>query len=264
MAFGGVCMYDKIKKEIMIEKHFGCSIENISSNVIISPIWPLSHFVERADGIIKEFKGWYKGVTLSYKGKPVTVINCGIGAPMTGDCVIALGYTQCENIFFSGSAGAINEKLNIGDFLICDEAVIGEGFSRYHSGNIYDDCFGNVVTGSDKLAQIIIQKAVIAAHSLEVSAHKGRIFSIDSILGENRKTFDFMISKECDAVEMEVSAVFTASKSIGRNAAALIVISDLPLKEKSLFEGIEKNDEMKFKNSSYYLPEILLDAAISI
>jgi len=257
-------MYEKIKKEIMLEKHFGCSLEDISRNVIISPIWQLSHFMERAESVIKEFKGWYKGVTLSYKGKPVTVINSGIGAPMTGDCVIALGYSQCENIFFSGSAGAIDEKLNIGDILVCNEAVIGEGFSRYHSGNIYTDCFGNVVSGSEELAQIMIQKAVIAAHSLGVSVHKGRVFSIDSILGENKKSFDYMISKECDAVEMEVSAVFTASKSIGRNAAALIVISDLPLREKSLFEGIEENDELKFKNSSYHLPEILLDSAISI
>jgi len=257
-------MYEKIKKEVMIEKHFGCSIEDISRNVIISPIWPLSYFMERAESIIKEFKGWYKGVSLLYKGKPITVINSGIGAPMTGDCVIALGYSQCENIFFSGSAGAIDAKLNIGDILVCNEAVIGEGFSRYHSGNIYRDCFGNIVSGSEELAKVLIQKAVIEAHSLEVSVYKGRVFSIDSILGENKKSFDYMISKECDAVEMEVSAVFTASKSIGRNAAALLVISDLPLRERSLFEGIEETDEIKFKNSSYHLPEILLDAAISI
>ena len=61
------------------------------------------------------------------QGEPITVISSGIGAPLTGDCVIALGYSQCENIF-SGSAGAIDEKLNIGDILICNEAVIGEGF----------------------------------------------------------------------------------------------------------------------------------------
>jgi len=166
--------------------------------------------------------------------------------------------------FFSGSAGAIDEKLNIGDILICNEAVIGEGFSRYHSGNIYRDCFGNVVSGSEKLAQAMIQKAVIAAHPLEVSVHKGRVFSIDSILGENKRSFDFMISKDCDAVEMEVSAVFTASKSIGRNTAALLVISDLPLRERSLFEGIQEFDEIKYKTSSYKLAEILLDAAISV
>ena len=257
-------MYENIKKEVMVEKHFGCSIDDISRNVIISPIWPLSRFMERAESIIKEFKGWYKGVTMLYKGNPVTVISSGIGAPMTGDCVIALGYSECENILFSGSAGAINNKLNFGDILVCNEAVIGEGFSRYHSKDIYKDCFGNVVSGSSDLANVIFQKAVISAHSLGVSVHRGRVFSIDSILGENKKSFDFMIKKGCDAVEMEVSAVFTASKAIGRNAAALITISDLPLKQRSLFEGIEEDDDKYFKNTALMLPEILLETATSI
>lgn len=257
-------MYENIKKEVMIEKHFGCSIGDISKSVIISPVWPLSGFTERAESIVREFKGWYKGVTMLYKGNPVTVISSGIGAPMTGDCVIALGYSECENIFFSGSAGAISKKLNFGDILVCSDAVIGEGFSRYHSNDIYTDCFGNIVSGSTDLANVIFQKAMITAHSLGVSVHRGRIFSIDSILGENKRSFDFMISKDCDAVEMEVSAVFTASKSIGRNTAALLVISDLPLRERSLFEGIQEFDEIKYKTSSYKLAEILLDAAISV
>ena len=109
----------------------------------------------------------------------------------------------------------------------------------------------------------MIQKAVIAAHPLEVSVHKGEFF-YRFYIGENKRSFDFMISKDCDAVEMEVSAVFTASKSIGRNTAALLVISDLPLRERSLFEGIQEFDEIKYKTSSYKLAEILLDAAISV
>ncbi|SHJ02360.1 phosphorylase family protein [Lutispora thermophila] len=257
-------MYESIKKEVMIEKHFGCSINDIAKSVIISPIWPLSGFMERAERIIKEFKGWYKGVTMLYKGKSVTAISSGIGAPMTGDCVMALGYSECQNILFSGSAGAINDKLNFGDILVCNDAVIGEGFSRYHSDDICRDCFGNVVSGSSDLANVIFQKAVIAAHSLGVSAHRGRVFSIDSILGENKRSFDFMIKRGCDAVEMEVSAVFTASQAIGRNAAALITISDLPLRQRSLFEGIGEDDHKQYKDTALMLPEILLETATSI
>ncbi|MCQ1528397.1 phosphorylase family protein [Lutispora saccharofermentans] len=254
-------MYEDVKNEIMIEKHFGCSIGDISRNVIISPVWPLSGFMGKADTIIKEFKGWYKGVTLSYHGKPVTVIQSGIGAPMTGDCVIALGYSGCENIFFSGSAGAINNKLNFGDILICSSAVIGEGFSRYHSQDIEKDRFGQIISGSEGLAQVLFQQSVPIAHSLGVAVHQGKIFTTDSILGENKKSFGYMIQKGCDAVEMEVSSVFTAAKAIKRNAAALITISDLPLKRRSLFEGTEEEDEKCYKNTAYALPEILLEAA---
>ena len=254
-------MYESIEKEIMIEKHFGCFINDISKNVIISPVWPLSGFMERAESIIKEFKGWYKGVTLIYKEKPITVISSGIGAPMTGDCVIALGYSGCENIFFSGSAGAINNKLNFGDILICSNAVIGEGFSRYHMEDLQKDCFGQTALGCEELAKELFQQSVPIAHSLGVAVHRGKIFSTDSILGENKKSFNFMIEKGCDGVEMEVSAVFTAAEAIGRNAAALITISDLPLKHRSLFHGTEEMDEKCYENTAKMLPEILLEAA---
>lgn len=257
-------MYDNVKKEIMIEKHFGCSIDDISKNVIISPVWPLTSFIERASSVLKQFKGWYRGVTLVYKEEAITVISSGIGSPMTGDCVIALGYSDCENILFSGSAGAINNKLNFGDILVCSDAVIGEGFSRYHSNDLARECFGDLVSGSEKLAQIIFQQSVPIAHDLGAAVHRGIIFTTDSILGENKKSFSFMIQKGCDAVEMEVSSVFTAAKSIGRNAAALITISDLPLKQRSLFQGTQAEDEICYKNTVTMLPQILLEAAASI
>lgn len=257
-------MYDSVKKEIMIEKHFGCSIDDISRNVIISPVWSLSSFMERAESIIKEFRGWYRGATLMYKDKPITIISSGIGSPMTGDCVIALGYSECENIFFSGSAGAINSKLNFGDILICSDAIIGEGFSRYHFNDLARDCFGDLVSGSEELAQALFHQSVPIAHDLGAAVHRGTIFTTDSILGENKKSFSFMIEKGCDAVEMEVSSVFTAAKAIERNAAALITISDLPLKQRSLFEGTKAEDEICYKNTAAMLPQILLEAASGI
>lgn len=255
-------MYENIKEEIMVKTLFGCEISDIAKNVIISPVWSLESFIEKAQTVKKEFKGWYKGVTITYKGKYITIINSGIGAPLTGDCVIALGYTPCENIFFSGSAGGINNKYNFGDILISSSAIIGKGFSRFHRDGIKKDCFGEEVNGCDELAEILFNKASIYAKELGVSVYKGRIFSTDSILGENKESFGFMLEKSCDAVEMELSAVFAASKAIGRNAVGLITISDLPLKYKSLFEGTGDNDELNYKNSAKMLPKILLQAAL--
>lgn len=255
-------MYENIKEEIMVKTHFGCEISDIARNVIISPVWSLESFIEKAETVKKEFKGWYKGVTITYKGKDITIINSGIGAPLTGDCVIALGYTPCENIFFSGSAGGINDEYDFGDIMISSSAIIGEGFSRFHRDSIRKDCFGEEVNGCDELAEILFNKASIHAEELGVSVYKGRIFSTDSILGENKESFDFMLEKGCDAVEMELSAVFTASKAIGRNAVGLITISDLPLKYKSLFEGTGDNDELNYKNSKKMLPYILLQTAL--
>jgi purine-nucleoside phosphorylase len=95
----------------------------------------------------------------------------------------------------------------------------------------------------------------------KINCHEGRIFSIDSILGERKDTFDYMKEKGCDAVEMEVSAVFTACRQGGKKAAAMIIISDLPLKYMNLFEGLTEIDIKRYNAIKLDLPGILLEAA---
>jgi purine-nucleoside phosphorylase len=71
-----------------------------------------------------------------------------------------------------------------------------------------------------------------------------------------------MQEKGCDAVEMEVSAVFTACRQAGVKATAMIVISDLPLKYRNLFEGITEIDAKRYNDIKCDLTGILLEAAI--
>ncbi len=254
-------MYDKVTKATMVKIHFGCSIEDIADTVILTPIWRLEGFKAAADNIITEFEGWYKGITLVSKGIKITVISSGIGAPMTGDCALALGYTDCRNVIFSGSAGAINQTYNIGDMLAVGEAVIGEGFSRYHGEDLRKDCFGELVLGDMETAELLLGTLEDRKSSYGINSSKGRIFSIDSILGERKETFDFMMEKGCDAVEMEVSAVFTACSAMGKKAAAMILISDLPLRDRNLFEGITETELKRYNEIRADLPVILLEAA---
>ncbi len=254
-------MYDEITKETMVRVHFGCNVEDIADTVILTPVWGLGSFINCADKVLTEFAGWYRGVTLLYKNERVTVISSGIGAPIAGDCALALGYTGCSRIIFSGSAGATNCCYDIGDIVIVGEAVIGEGFSRYHSGDIKRDIFGELVSGDKEVAGRI--KKIVEGNigGYGINCHEGRVFSIDSILGERKDTFDYMIEKGCDAVEMEVSAVFTACAGVGKKAAALLLISDLPLKYRNLFEGISDSDIKHYNEIKNDLPRILLKAA---
>lgn len=257
-------MYENIKDDVIVRTLFGCDPSDISRNVIISPIWSLNSFIEKADKVKKTFKGWYRGVAIIYKGMDITIINSCIGAPLTGDCVIALGYTSCENILFSGSAGGINDNYGFGDLLICSSAIIGEGFSRYHKGNLQKDCFGEEVSGGIELAEILFRRTKEKAGKIGLNTYQGRIYTTDSILGENKESFGFMKDKGCDAVEMELSAVFTASKKIDRKATGLITISDLPLKAKSLFDGVREEDVVNYKKSVDIIPDILLETALEI
>src|SRR5438874_7143320 len=47
----------------------------------------------------------------------VTVIRSGLGAPQTGDIVLALGCTRCETLVFSGSVGGLDAAMGIGDLV---------------------------------------------------------------------------------------------------------------------------------------------------
>lgn len=255
-------MYDNISKDVMVANYFGCKPEDMADSVILSPIWNLESFKQSGDKILKEFAGWYRGVTLSIQGKPVTVISSGIGAPMSGDCGLALQYTDCENVLFSGSAGAVNPNYNIGDMLVVSDAVIGEGFSRYHRASISEDCFGKPVQGSAELASKLLKTVREYQGKLNYQLYQGRIFSIDSILGESKETFDFILEKGCDAVEMEVSAVLTACSKAGKKGAALIIISDLPLKYRNLYEGIRSEDKQRYNAAKAMMPRMLLEAAV--
>lgn len=257
-------MYEKVTKETMVMKYFGCEARDIADTVILTPIWNLDGFRSKAAGLVKEFEGWYKGITLEYNNKRVTIISSGIGSPLSGDCALALGYTDCSHVLFSGSAGAINGDYSIGDLLAVSEAVIGEGFSRYHCGGIRQDCFGRLVHGDRQTAKKLLDTIKINESRYGIKCWEGRIFTIDSILGERKDTFEFMKEKGCDAVEMEVSSIFTACSRIGKKAAAMILISDLPLAYRNLFEGITEADIARYNEIKHNLPEILLEAAASL
>jgi hypothetical protein len=62
-------MYDKITKETMVRTYFGCEMEDMAKTIVLTPIWSLEGFKAAAEEIIKEFCGWYKGITLVYMVK---------------------------------------------------------------------------------------------------------------------------------------------------------------------------------------------------
>lgn len=59
------------------------------------------------------------------------MVNTGVDAPKMLDEVLALGSTPCKKIIFMGSAGSLNEKINIGDIVIPEYSVSCVGADRY-------------------------------------------------------------------------------------------------------------------------------------
>lgn len=61
----------------------------------------------------------------------ITYIKTGIGAPVLMDSLLSLGVTACKRIIFIGSVGSLDENISIGDIVIPEYSVCGDGASRY-------------------------------------------------------------------------------------------------------------------------------------
>jgi len=133
----------------VLQLYFGCEPRDIGEVVVFTPLPPsnLDDFKELCDEVRGDFSGWVgSGFAGSAEGCHVTVICPGTGSSQIGDATLAVGYGPCEVAIFVGSVGGLDDDMNLGDIVVVEEAVIGEGFSRYRPGQdairgpVWPDC----------------------------------------------------------------------------------------------------------------------------
>ena len=115
----------------IVRSGFTCDPETINKVVIIAPVWKPDLFSNYLDSIDQISDGMYKIWNMSIKGKKITYIITGIGAPCLMDAILALGCTPCEKIIFIGSVGGLGKNINIGDIVIPEYSICGDGACRY-------------------------------------------------------------------------------------------------------------------------------------
>jgi len=215
---------------------FRCDPECIHPDVILMPWWQPDVFglwanriTTITDNILYE---------LEFKGKTISVIRSGIGAPQSGDTVLALGCTPCERIIFAGSVGGLRPDIHIGDLITPEFSYSGDGFCRYLEPEApLKDCFLERIFPDESLSLALSRSASPLAEKAGVVIHAGPIFSIDSILAQFRILNYFTDFLGSIGIEMETAAVFKAARLVGIQAAALLSVSDVPVINKTLYAG---------------------------
>ncbi len=250
----------KVSSKAICQKYFGCTPTTISKVVIFTfSLEILEGFKDKYDTITAEFKGWHTGFSGLVNGKEITVLHTGVGSSIIGDCTIVLKHTPCKIVLYTGSIGGLHNWMNIGDIVIPTEAIIGEGFSQYHSG-CTDNQFDNKVSLDDELLHFLLPEVKKQSCEIEVSCHVGRIFTTASLMAETKQFLSKLITKDCLGIDMETSAFYMAAKSSQLKALAIHYISDLPL-YKNLFNGITEQDRIKRELIKAKMPEIVLSLA---
>jgi purine-nucleoside phosphorylase len=213
-----------------------CQPEQIQERVIVLPWWQAALF----SGVAERIEPVVEGTVyeLGYQGQTFTLVRSGIGAPQTGDIVLALGCTNCQTIIFSGSVGGLDAAMRIGDLVIAEESLAGDGFSRYLSKEAAPpDGFAQCARPDGALTATLTARATAISQEQGVALHRGRIFAVDSILAQFHH-LDYITGElRCNGIEMETAALFAAARLVGIRAAALLQVSDLPLAGKTLISG---------------------------
>lgn len=159
------------------------------------------------------------GYTGYYHGKQVSVMASGMGMPSIGIYSYELfNFYGVERILRVGSAGAIDGSLHIRDLVIASGACTNSSYaSQYKLPGTYAP-----IASFD-----LLESAVLAARRLGLSFQVGNVFSSDTFYDDAQSLADWR-KMHVLAVEMEAAALYMNAARAGRQALALLTISDCP------------------------------------
>jgi purine-nucleoside phosphorylase len=226
---------------------FNCGPDAIQRDVIIAPAWKPELFNDFVDDISQITDGIFKLWNLTIKNKKVTYLLTGIGAPNVMEAVLALGCTSCKNIIFIGSVGGLDENLKIGEIIVPEYSICGDGACRYLTNKKVkeNDCFGEKYYPNKELYNIIVNKTDEITKSNNVNWHVGKNFSIDTVIAQFVH-IDEIIAMGCNCIEMETAVLFKSAQICNIKAGAIFSISDNTIIKKSLLSG-RTNEEMEYR-----------------
>lgn len=262
----GMKKYGSNESDICIHG-LGVAPEQVQENVIIAPWWEPSSLpgLGNAEYLSESDFSAIKLWNIISDPMQMTYIKTGIGAPVLMDALLSLGMTRCKRIIFIGSVGSLDTNIGIGDIVIPEYSVCGDGASRYIAGNTLNsrDVFGEKISPDSELSDIVKNVTEKVCYDNKVKWHNGRAFSIDTIFAQFTHIEEIM-SMGCNVIEMETASAFRASKVINIPIAAIFSVSDNTVTNKSLVSGRSKQ-EMDYRRfvRRELIPQIILETFLS-
>lgn len=195
-------------------------------------------------GLVTSVRGML-GYTGTYKGVPVSVMGSGMGMPSIGIYSWEL-FTQygVENIIRIGSAGMIQQDLKLRSVVAAMSA---------YSNSDYGKQFGFEGNLAPCASWKLLKAAYDKATEMGVNMPVGPVYSSDTFYDESAPLGKLQ-KLGVLAVEMESYALYLNAARAGKNALALLTISDNP------FTG-EGLDSEQRQNTFTQMMKIALEIA---
>ena len=201
--------------------------------------------VKKLDNPIKNFSFMeYTMYTGQYNGIKLTTINGGRFAADTSITTEILCNAQTQAMVRLGSCGALREDIKVGDLIVVDTALKGEGVTQYYVNKDF------VPTANKELTQVLTQ----TAKATGLNVHVGPCWTTDAILRETREHVGKAVTGGAIAVDMVSAAFLTICQLYKIPAAVILAVSD------NVITG-----EMGFMNADYYMSEgIMIDIGFNL
>jgi len=176
-----------------------------------------------------------------------TVINTGMGPGLTGDAVLYLKGTPCQNLLLFGSCALVKEKdgLEQGGIVSPLSCYSNESFSNLllEGGLFKEPFFPDKILHkmlADRSGQEIKEVACATIASLKMEEDMVELF----------------VKNGVDIVDMECSAFFSAAQHAKRKAAALLYITDV-IKDKPFYGTQDPKSRLVIASSIRLAADIL-------
>lgn len=228
--------------------HINCKPEDFARTVLM-PGDPLrakfiaDTYLQNAK-LVNNVRG-VQGYTGDYKGKKVSVMASGMGIPSIGIYSYELfNFFGVENIIRIGSAGMLHPDLKLRSVVAAMSAYSNSDFGVQ---------FGFKGNLAPCASWKLLRAAVEQAEKMGVTMPVGPVYSSDCFYDES-KPLGALQKLGVLGVEMEAYALYLNAARAGKNALALLTISDNP------FTGEELDADAR-QNTFTQMMEIALEIA---
>jgi len=182
--------------------------------------------------------------TGEYAGTKVTTINGGRFSADTAITTEVICNALIKKAVRIGTCGALDENMKIGDLVVVDGVIRGDGVTPYYVAPDFKTIPDKDLT--DTLATV--------AKGLGATIYRGTVWTTDALLRETRDIVEAKRKEGAIAVDMVSSAFLTIAQQYQVKAAAILAVSD------NLITG-----EMGFVNPVYYMAETrLVEIALAL
>lgn len=257
----GIAKYGSSTDDIC-KQIFGIRGNQIHEKVIIAPWWEPNVFEGLGREVVQisevcNIKIW----NIKTDEFEISYIKTGIGAPVLIDVVLALKLTKCKSVVFVGSVGALVENISIGDIVIPEYSICGDGASRYLTSEPLksNDVFGMKAFPDKALFNRTITVLNRICLESNVKYHIGQNFSTDSIFAQFVHINE-ILDMNCNVIEMETAAAFNAAAIAELPLVAVFSVSDNTIMKKSLISG-RTDEDMNYRRNirKYVFPKVILE-----